>query len=344
MSSWSNVVKVNHISIAAGSALNSYADLFINGLHQVPVHLYLTFELEHPTQPAPTEEEVRDQIRWVDYATGSDLVALQLEAEANAYCLYYPPVNATTRNRETLANGQYDLEFQFSGGPNAEPGDGEPLSMILKMPLEAGEGSYDGSFFGQGDLRIDFTFIPEQMYSNDPTSGLPFFEIAALPGPNDYDFHNPLAAINVSKTGESLHKIQIADDFFYILDASLPRSDDASERIYYCTSKDTEFERKTENTALISARWGVAGGMTVTDTRALLDDKNQTLKTVTSTVDLPAYSLVTLHIVADVHHDEYDNFYSTEITPLQTLIHDQFGNHSTLFWRCDPDPVIDAVY
>ena len=108
MSGWDNVSSVYAVALYAGDKQTS-ATLFVNGLHQIPITVALSFNLVNNSIPGPTDQEIQDALVWVDYQTGNAPDKLA-PSPVNEYCLYYS--NQTT-SRLAKASKMYQNSVDF---------------------------------------------------------------------------------------------------------------------------------------------------------------------------------------------------------------------------------------
>jgi hypothetical protein len=93
MNSWDYVSLVDNVVLAAGTGMYSEASLFLNGRHQTPVTVVVHFAMDSsaPPVPAPSDDEVRAALIWINYASGADIAQDIATTTQDDYCLYYNP-------------------------------------------------------------------------------------------------------------------------------------------------------------------------------------------------------------------------------------------------------------
>lgn len=112
--SWNNVKGVSSAQIWTDNANMSQAYLFANGNHQVKLTIGVSLTLSDPTQPGPTEDEVKTALSLINFETGADLSFLKPGNKGSYAYVYQPNVSEKVKSIEVTSDSStYQYEFDY---------------------------------------------------------------------------------------------------------------------------------------------------------------------------------------------------------------------------------------
>ncbi|CAM2153342.1 protein of unknown function [Pararobbsia alpina] len=220
-SNWSNVVAMNLCHLSAGGLVDGSADLFLNGNHQIPIHLDLSFALL-PGTSGPSPEQVLANLEWIRNDNKSSLLYLS-QAPQNQYCVYYQ-TSASKSKIITKDTPQYVFDFSFAATNSANAGAAESLSLRItngdnpNIIYDASGPITDATFSNK--THIDFTFIHQKQYGDG--TDLSYTPILVQDAGSAQTSVENIASGDWHDANTVLQYITIDDGLFYIHDFSNP--------------------------------------------------------------------------------------------------------------------------
>ncbi|CAM2153345.1 protein of unknown function [Pararobbsia alpina] len=321
-SNWDNVKSISLCHLIVGGRPDGGASMFLNGLHQIPVLLDLSFDLVSADKGVPTESEVRAQITWIESDTGQPLKYLGAVSENN-YCQYYDSTGQTTQVTRSGAP-QYELSFFFQANKNASPLYSELISLKITNPSNGAEYNASSAASNAFQTSCQILFLPEKKYGTQ-NSTLTQIAVRTAPQPTVSFWGN-----NNSDSEVVLTYLQIDDSLFYIHDFTNPS-------LGYQDLTYIHKEKQKPDTNHWWNSWLVTESPVNNDaTLSLRLNKEMCSTSSGNTIGLNAYPefsvsshriyLVWIGVYVEHTTDDY-----TYYSPVFNInLHDQFGNSATV--------------
>ncbi len=178
--SWDNVKGVSALRIWTDNPDMTQAWLFANGNHQVKLTVGVGINLNDPTQPGPTEDEVKAGLSLIDFDTGAELRFLKTGDNGGYGYVYQPNMPATIKALESSNDlaYQYEINYYISSDSTINANyASEQVALLLsytdstgkKTDIPTGSGSKSQSY-------VAVTVYPPKKYgmSGSPTTAVIF--------------------------------------------------------------------------------------------------------------------------------------------------------------------------
>ncbi len=135
--SWDNVSGISSIQFFAGTGENTSASLFLNGQHQIPLTVYISFSLTGAGS-GPTQDEVNKAITLIDdksekplsTSDGDSATPLISSTVANAYTVYYGSGVGKPVVQDDPSS--FMVSFYVRGSSTATPTDAPTIALEIK--------------------------------------------------------------------------------------------------------------------------------------------------------------------------------------------------------------------
>ena len=356
MNPWDHVLSVDKVILGAGTGTYPDATLFLNGRHQTPVTIVLSFVMESSVYPSPSADEVMAAIIWINYANGADIEQDIVATTQNDYSLYYNPSNRQSAKSRATASLSTGIGRREEQSEQSEQERSELSSSAINCYITSGAWTTPKDFplsFRLKAQRSDESWFEQTFKDNDigaPAAVIVFHLIAPQKyGMPDSTTLPPITLLQVfitnanfksdsgkdrSNLATSCQFLSIADSFFYAKNWTLERpSLDQNGLIYiYRNYESTEYNT-LYNTYLSS----MSLLFQKSDQQIEKDQRNfcstpppytTICGIATTSFLLPANSLAfqNTHVEFHKYGDDTEDYY-----PSVTLdLFDQFGNQATV--------------
>lgn len=347
MTGWDNVDYASDYKLYVGGMPNGSATVFLNGKHQTPVHLGISFEYLKRPGPAPSPQDVLGAIHWIDNETGKPVEAV-VATSRNDYCMFYGGESRALPAEGRTGEYQYEFDFCFAQADKALVG--QTLSLSLRLEARTSDGkSLVIDLSSSGDAvtatYVLFNFVAPKKYGDGTDMSMTPVRAKVLSHvETQLVSHYPY----YDDVGE-LHGMSIDDSLFYIKDYSAPSF--GYERICFLTAeKESPSYHRFFNTYLVSNDYSFktdAPHEIANDLRTFAERITEqgevvnSFGSLTSSFTAPLSTILFLTFGATMNwHPENNQHYEPHFN---IDLHDQFGNPVSVYVRCAPQPEILSI-
>ncbi|MCP9267797.1 hypothetical protein M5U04_06690 [Xenorhabdus sp. XENO-1] len=357
MSNWDNVIAVSKITLIANNASTNKGNLFLNGRHRLPFSLGISFTLETPSDPGPTDQEIIDALSWINYGDGSDIASDILsfydsenDDYSDSYNLYYSEQSSSLTSSKNLGNDyQNNIDFQVTSpqGTSGTPGE-------YKIAISLSGNRSDGSAFtyqsnsstsGSTQAYFDLSAISQKVYGVNGSSLTPIICSVKEQNPNytitanHFDHDHDEVQLWKLYIDDSNFKIHYIDNAFSGSDSD-PRENDYAYKDYLkpmwdqVDSSGCTWEQAGEST--YNAHYCVRSG---NDFSGGEGDNIFEFDITINQLENEIVFIVTRCNVKSLNHAIYGSYYPN------ISLYDQFGNNAIVTVHGDGLWIgVDSVY